>query len=166
MLIAFGLKQSFLLQDGTWPWLATDLPKLRTLLLTRAHAGTALLWPAAIGDCTALRSLYLEGSTAAPIPDGPYLSRLEKLAWLAPFAEIPDALADAAALEELAIGSSQMRLERVAGCSILPALLNLRKLSLPVLAQKIPAATAALSLQQHLPGVAIDCQRPIPDDWC
>ena len=114
------------LQVDGWPWLAEGLPQLQTLVLRRVRMGTDGLWPAALADCTGLQALTLEGDTAAPFPDGPYLERLRTLDWLCdPYADVPNALVAATALEQLRLTVAP---KRMADCSVLDSLPNLRHL--------------------------------------
>jgi len=114
------------LQGNRWPWLAKDLPNLRHLELFGVRAGVNGQWPAAMADCTKLLRLQLTGSSAAPIPGGRYLQTLQELQWLCdPSAPVADALSAATALRELELTIDP---ERVAACSVLDALPNLRLL--------------------------------------
>lgn len=155
------------MQGGGWSWLATDLPQLRTLVLSRAGQSGYHL-PAALGDCTSLQVLRFEGLGHYPPPPGPYLSRLRRLDWLAcDQHEFSKTLAALTAVEELTLLFTAWEAERSIGA--LSTLRNLRKLTF--LLHECYRSNAAdinivLSIQQHLPAVEVVCQlyepAPVP----
>ncbi len=113
------------MQVAGWSWLSEGLPRLQTLVLRRVLERVEGVWPAALADCTGLRNLTLEGNSAAPLPDGPYLERLRTLDWLCdPDAAVLDALSAATALERLQLTAAP---ERMADGTVLDSLPNLRR---------------------------------------
>ena len=94
--------------------------------LCRVRMGTGGLWPAGLAGCTGLQVPRLESDSAAPMPDGPYLDRLQKLSWLCHrSAAVPEALRAATALEQLHLTTDP---ERVATSRVLDSLPNIQRL--------------------------------------
>ena len=155
-------------QAKAWTWLATDLPKLHTLLLTNydSHKSDAR-WPAALPDCTGLECLRLQGTAAAPIPSGQYLSGLTTLECLGSrqphgvsalpevLTFVPEVLAAATRLEELTLGVES---QHAVNCSNLDRLPNLRKLSFWVEKDFHLHVNDLLRIQQRLCGVKVTCE--------
>ena len=156
------LTSTLCLQAGNWSWLATGLPSMRTLLLTnfgtRQYGGGRCKgrWPAALVDCTGLKSLRLHGTVSAPVPGGPYLHGLRTLEWLGdPRAAVPSVIADAERLEELMLAVEP---QHIVGCHIIDQLPRLRKLSIWVEGDFHLHVNDLLSIQQRLPGVRVSCE--------
>ncbi len=150
-------------QADEWPWLARGLPSLRSLLMQNVRAGTNGQWPTALAGCTRLTELHLHGRSAPPLPNGGYLSCLQKLSWLSERrAALPGALAHSSSIQELGVGLQPQRLSML---SLLETLPNLEVVLLVVRRYSAIDVFDFPELKQRFSSINFRCEYVSEHEW-